>query len=401
MDLNGRLADFDLEVNPYDFLNVPRGCTDLKLITKAYHKKSLLLHPDKRKGNEYDFSTLNKCYIYLKTLIQELHGTGASYMENLEDRMRELQRVRLDTEQKYERMRKDPIAGNGSGIGAGNVMAGSGMVGGEQGSIRKGGKIDFTKQLRVDNCIIGADQFDENVVYNEMMRNRPMSTSYRDLDVPTVQNPFPNKKYNRDQFNQLFMENMAQQRNNFSSQDPFCNIDGFTGFDDLCGASSVVSDGRFMFVQGHVPTNMGSHSTTTSSYGFLEQFQEYDMDLERQRFQNMKSLDGKVTDADVRKFTQMLEKDTPQQQRISRGQFNERMIMMETQFQDRLQQQKQVNRDVVDAQIARLTDATKSNLFSNLRITDRDIPLSKDQEKRFAFPGGDVRVREANEPFRS
>src|SRR4051794_21477038 len=103
----GRLEDFNLHVDPYKVLGVPRGCRDIKQIKHAYHKKSLQLHPDKRRGDEYDFSTLNKCYIYLKTLCQEIHQTDETYKINLEDRMRDLQQVRLDSEQIYHKKRLD------------------------------------------------------------------------------------------------------------------------------------------------------------------------------------------------------------------------------------------------------------------------------------------------------
>src|SRR6478609_5221325 len=73
---------FDLNVDPYDFLGVKRGCKDLKEIKKAYRKKALQFHPDKRQGNDYDFSTLNKCYIYIKTLYQELYGRESYGSEN-------------------------------------------------------------------------------------------------------------------------------------------------------------------------------------------------------------------------------------------------------------------------------------------------------------------------------
>lgn len=403
MDMNSRLADFDLDVNPYDFLGVKRGCTDLKQITKAYHKKSLSLHPDKRKGHEYDFSTLNKCYVYLKTLIQELHGTGAAYTENLEERMRELQKIRLETEQNYERERKS--AGSGYSCNGYGVANGANGANGVTGTTGGGGKIDFTQQLRTDNCIIGADQFDTNAAYEEMMRHRPTSTRYQELDVPSMGHPFPNRKFNRDQFNQHFMEKMQQDRANHVGMDPFSNVDGFTGFDELCGAASIVSDGQFMFVQGHVPSSMGSHATSTSAFGFLEQFSEYDRELERQRYAGA-AVDGKVSDADVLQFSRMLDSHGPaghgpnsNGSRLSKGQFNERMSQMEMQHQESLQQQQRLNKDVVDEQIARLTDNTRANLFSNLRITgnsgraptslDEKMPkstLSKEQEKRFAFP---------------
>src|SRR6478609_149128 len=242
---------FDLNVDPYDFLGVKRGCKDLKEIKKAYRKKALQFHPDKRQGNDYDFSTLNKCYIYIKTLCQELYGResygsenygsdyggnggsrhgsmynsnggGANdtYMTDLEKRMRDLQQARIETEQDYERKRKINT------VPQHNVP------------MTQKGKINFEQQLKYDNAIID-DEFDADAAYNDMMTHRPSSTSYTNLETPAIENPFRNRKFNLDQFNKHFMEKMS------SSQSENDNLDGFSGFDDISGAASIVSDGSF------------------------------------------------------------------------------------------------------------------------------------------------------------
>lgn len=354
MDIHNRLDSLDLHVNPYDFLGLKRGCKDLKEIKKAYHRKSLLLHPDKRKGNDYDFATLNKCYIYLKTLCQELYQQGYTgtngnngvpndtYKTDLEKRMRDIQQARTETEQQYERERKMNSVPSG---GSSQINA---------------RRVNFEQQLRYDNSIIGADEFDADAVLKEMMTHRPTSTSYINLDTPAIENPFQNRKFNLDQFNQHFMEKMA-----VGSMVQDVNIDGFSGFDDTCGAASIVSDGRYMFVQSReIP----------SSYGFLEHFSDYDREFEQERF-SKRDLDGKVSDADLKEFAALLDttacktSSALQQRKLSKNEFAERMNMLEAMQMEEMEKQRRANKDIIEAQIARLTDATQANLRQNLMIT--------------------------------
>ena len=97
MNSAGRVQDFNLDVDPYKFLGIQNNCRDMKEIKKAYRKKVMYLHPDKSNSRTtHDFSTLNKCYIYLKTLCQELQDVGSQYAEDLEDRMRNLRSNRID-----------------------------------------------------------------------------------------------------------------------------------------------------------------------------------------------------------------------------------------------------------------------------------------------------------------
>lgn len=381
MDFSGRLEDFDLEVNPYDFLGLARGCKDLKEIKKAYHKKSMLLHPDKKKGNDIDFSTLNKCYIYLKTLCQELYGIDDTAYTDAENRMRQLQQVRLDAERKYEKKRR---------VQTGNVSGRSG---------ERCANIDFSQPLPGDNCIIGADNFDTDRVLNNMMKYRPTTTTYKNLDLPNVSNPFGNKKFNLNQFNNHF----NQKVHNGRDEDLFTGfdspVDGFSGnFEELGGAANVVSDGRYMFVQGHIPStgrngediSVGKNAAIYS-YGVIEQFSEYDRNLEKERFERI-NLDGKVSDADLKSFSAMYDQSgNSDKKKLSRAQFNDSMGQMENSHWEHIERQKRHNKDIVDAQIAQLSDGTRANLQNSLRITGTGLTavpdgLSAKQAARFSFP---------------
>ena len=61
--------DFEEEFieNPYEILNVPYGCQDLKLIKKQYKEQCLLLHPDKCRqlNNKYKYCLSIKSYPYI------------------------------------------------------------------------------------------------------------------------------------------------------------------------------------------------------------------------------------------------------------------------------------------------------------------------------------------------
>jgi hypothetical protein len=61
---------FDLSINPYDCLGIPRNCIDEKILKNAYKAKSLVLNPENTNGlTKTEFSNLNKSYLYLKMLI--------------------------------------------------------------------------------------------------------------------------------------------------------------------------------------------------------------------------------------------------------------------------------------------------------------------------------------------
>jgi len=369
MDFNGRLQDLDLDVNPYDFLEIPRGCRDLKQIKRAYQKKSLLLHPDRRRGNEYNFSTLHKCYVYLKTLCQELHATGDAYQNDLESRMRSIQQVRLNAEQRYHRERSDPRLDERRDPSR---------------------NLDFTQQLRCDNAIISDDAFDAQRVYEDMMQIRPESTTYHNLETPRVVNPLKGKKFNIDQFNDLFQETVG----NIPADVP--DLDGFTDFDELTGAASIVSDGRFMFVQGHVPSGNpdlggGRITAPVPQFGLIEEFPEYDRQMEKERFAG-KNFEGQVSEADLKNYKHMWNSsgDASNKKKLEGGQFKDRMAYMENSHVEFLEKQKRANREIVEAQIARLTDTTRAKLQDNLRITGctRTLKENKGEDlpTKFAFP---------------
>ena len=384
MDFDKRYLDFDLEVNPYDFLGVKRGCRDLKEIKKAYHRKSLLLHPDKRKGNELDIATLNKCYIYLKTLCQELYtiksqqtSSTDAHKADLEQRMREIQQARLDNEQRFTRTRMDM-----------------------QGSTRHQGraKIDFSQPLQ-DNCIIGADNFDPDRAFANMMQMRPQSTSYRNLDSPSVTNPFANggKKFNLNQFNAYFDERMrtTTQEGLFDGFDQ--PLDGFSTFDEYGMGANVVSDGQCMFVQGHVsmgsavnPTNAGGNMSTIPSFGMIEQFSDYDHSMETGKFTN-RNLEGKISEADFKNFAAMYQTNNGEaenQRKMTNSEFKDQMGQLENAHWENMERQRRANKEVVAAQISRLSDATKANLQNSMRITASMEGLTAAQADKFAFPRG-------------
>ena len=56
----------DLDVNPYTFIGVKKGCSEDQL-KNAYRKKAIDLHPDKTDGKtEFEFRLLKECYMYVK-----------------------------------------------------------------------------------------------------------------------------------------------------------------------------------------------------------------------------------------------------------------------------------------------------------------------------------------------
>jgi hypothetical protein len=299
---NGKMKKMDLRVNPYDFLGVSRGCSDMKLITKAYHQKSLQLHPDKRKQSD-DFSTLNKCYVYLKTLVEELQKcqdsicsqewktrnlmSTPSNLNSTANSQSEFMQDNRNLEEKLHKLRKfrsleTTVHSN---------------------STPNNSKPDFSQQIRKNNCIIGADKFDVNAVYQNMMRDRPASTRYHDIAPTSFSTGTPKRNLTFEQFNQQFTENMAVQQSQMeNSHGPLKGVEGFTSFDEFDGAASVVSHGESLFVRE--PCN------NDRAYGSLEQFSTYDRNLEQQRFADPKSLTGKVSDGEMRRFAQMLEQTT-------------------------------------------------------------------------------------------
>src|SRR6478609_5398414 len=343
---------FDLEVNPYDLLGVPRGCRDLKEIKKAYRKKSLLYHPDRGRDSkrpETDFPTLNKCYIYLKTLCMELEGE--IYNVNPEDKMRDLR-------SQYE---SRSLPGDNGYNGGSSRQSGT----------QKQRKPDFEKPV-IDNSVIGEDAFNHDRILAEMMSYRPTSTSYQDIGgygetIP--ENPFKgNRRFNLDRFNEHFEQ--RQQHGNVME----ASIDGFTGFDEMGSAASIVSDGQYMFVQG-IQKNPTADSEESAAYGpvcsfgLLKEHAEYDRNLEKERYASIGKDAPFVSDMEVQKFSRMYENcGESAAKKLNKAQFADRMRFMEVQHQENLISQKRRHQSVVEEQMKRLSDMTRANLQNHLLI---------------------------------
>jgi len=251
--------------------------------------------------------------------------------------MRELQRCRLEESSVTERERK------------------TGMLIGRCSS--SGGPINFEKQLRMDNSVIGSDEFDADAAFQQMMSLRPSSTSYDGLDTPAVDNMFRNRKFDLQEFNRHFVDvnGTAKFHND--------GIDAFTGFEEIGGAANVVSDGHVMFVQGQVSNK------DTTPFGMLDGISEYDRDLEKRRYEGSSTVgsDQKVSDADLQKFSQYWNSavDNGTISRLTKNQFKERMTSMEKKHAEEVSTEQMYNRDVVAAQMAKLSEVTKRNLGSS------------------------------------
>lgn len=353
--------DFNLDVNPYDYLEIKRGCRDLKEIKRAYRRKSLLMHPDKNNGAPADFSVLNKCFIYLKTLCDELDGKGTEFVTDLDDRVRKLQTVRdsvkppqaLSTDipempgivhQQHHQQNQPQHANSGS-------------------SSKK--KIDFEQQLRHDNAVIGAEDFNADKCLADMMQHRPTTTKYHSLEQPAVQNPFLGKNFSINKFNTYF--ETRKSAGDFDNQ--FGSIEGFASFEEFGNGASVVSDGRFMFVQGNAPDPAAGES---GSIGYnLIADHAYDRNFEQQRYNQFKHGE-KVSTQDEQKFKNMYHSAVPGgdgKRKLTTAEFKERMSFMEAQTRDRLEEEKRKQREVVERQMLKLSETAQANLRNNLQIS--------------------------------
>lgn len=99
--MNSDSISFDFTLNPYDCLNVPEYCKDLSVIKAAYKRKSVFLDPKNTDGlTNFEFSNLNKSYLYLKRNVTEKKEdkTGQDILENdlkRHVRERELERGKI------------------------------------------------------------------------------------------------------------------------------------------------------------------------------------------------------------------------------------------------------------------------------------------------------------------
>ena len=347
------MDELDLPVNPYDYLGVRRGCRDLKEITRAYHKKSRHLHPDRKQSLGGDFSLLNKCYIYLKTIAQELEGTGEAYSADLEERMQMLKR---QTGDEYEEYRQTSSQYNNNRPALTRDLPN--FPPNTTSSSNRPAIPNFEQPV-IDNSMISGEDFNHDAILREMMEHRPASTSYRGIcgDAPSrIQ--FTRDKFNLNQFNEHFERNMQYQ------QEP--DIAGFTGFDELDGAASIVSDGRFMFVQN--VQRGGDNSDTTCAFGLLKEHGEYyDRNLERERMSTVG--DGSVSEQDLRKFTNIYNASgETDKKKLNVREFQDRLKYLEAQKHEQMLDQRMKSRTVIDAQMQRLSEGTRVALESRLRL---------------------------------
>ena len=362
MNYTGRVQDFHLPVDPYVYLDIEKGCRDLRKIKHAYRKKSILLHPDKsqfKSGIEFD--TLNKCYIYLKTLCKELEGTGLEYSRDLDERIQRLQNTRsVQTERPLpqytsnirprrsdveipERFpsstqrRNHPLAPPMHQEDT-RVPRISLKPSGSGGSSTGKRRVDFEQQIQ-DNCVIGADQFDANRVFNDMMRCRPTSTNYRDISVdPTAS--YGDLELDKD------------------------NLDGFTTFDEMGSVASIVSDGDFMFVESKPQVE---DVAAISNFGMITQFSEYDKELERKRYADKGT--GIVSNSEARDFQKMYDSCSDSSiQKPTQREFKERLSLMNIQHQDQVDQQRLINKKRVEQYLPNLSPEVRANLLNYRRI---------------------------------
>lgn len=137
--MNGDSNIFDFKMNPYECLGVPDFCSDFDVIKSAYKQKNVYLNPENTNGfTKYEFSNLNKSYLYLKMKLKNSPSLRQTALE-------------LDLEQRLNE--------------------------------RKQGTIPLS---RATSSVLETNKFDHDAAFQEMMQFRPTNARYSST-VPTLQ----------------------------------------------------------------------------------------------------------------------------------------------------------------------------------------------------------------------
>ena len=149
----------------------------------------------------------------------------------------------------------------------------------------------------------------------------------------------------------------------------FAPLDGFSGFDELEGSASVVSDGNFMFVQGNIQSMQNS---SPYNFGFLTNQPHYDKSFEQQRNEQFNEKNETVSISELKRYSKFRKdscKELPKR-KPTEIEFMERMRFMEGQHHSQLDEEKRINSNVVKKQMERLSEMTRANLRNDTSITE-------------------------------
>lgn len=232
----------------------------------------------------------------------------------------------------------------------------------------------------MDNSVIGQDDFDPDRILNEMLSQRPVSTTYQDVighqreTVPPQERFMKReKKFNLGQFNEHF--DRLQREAPVGSTSNELPVSGISDFDELGGAATVVSDGQYVFVQAPQKSDDPDDSAgygAICSFGLLKEYAEYDRGLEKERYGDIGGIrnDKPVSDRDLQKFSRLYEScgDAANQRELTKQQFADRMRYMEARHQENLISQRHKNHSIINAQMQRLSDTTRANLQNHALI---------------------------------
>jgi curved DNA-binding protein CbpA len=351
-----KTSTFDYSVDPYEILGVEKGCKDVHKIKKAYKKKCLSLHPDRNSlsasVSAAEFRTLNRCYLYLKTLCKEWEELSNANQKDYNSR--EVLEKRLN---EYESSRSNDLPRDrNSSISMSMPMPVLSTP------LERRGP-DFSRQLRMDNSIMGTEEFDEQLVYENMMRNRPTATQYSqivDRDKPSVDNSLLGK-FSVKKFNELFEQKKLDEINTKRDDDEEDQPDGFSNFEEISSGAAIVTDDEFMFIQA--PPKRDSSIQECIFGGLLKQFPEYDREMERNRFDNVSS--APVTKSEEIRFqTLWSSAGANTSSQLSKAQFAERMMTMGAHQRDLLEENRMRNRELVEMQMSRLSQDKRADLLN-------------------------------------
>lgn len=333
-------------IDPYQVLDLPKGCRDMKKIKRAYRSKCLNSHPDKG-GNNMQFHVLKMCYLYLKALCQELERNQILTNNDLMNQLNSLQKGRSQehssSNQKYDSLGPLPPSGTRE-------------------------RIDLSRPI-TDSSVM-ANDFDVDRTYEEMMQYRPTSLRYSNADVPNRKNPFSGKKdISLQEFNQWFEEQKEIESPTEGGAD---GIDGFAGFDSIEGGSAVVTDGNLLFINGKLSKQEDiSNQGALSNMGFsmLQQFSHYDKQLEYKR-NSLVSTAEKISLNDLERYRQFYDTCTSNGDhcKLTKREFDDRMQYMSGQYQDNLEAEKMRNKNLLEQHMMNLSQGTQVKLKNHMRL---------------------------------
>ena len=303
---------FNTLINSYNLLEIPKDCTDMSIIKRAFLDKS---------SNVHDLQSIKKlkdAYLYVKSCVQYQSELNEEVNKAQDESNTDFTRFSNPFENRETRERPNRP------------------------------KIDFSLQLKCDNSIIG-DNFDVDQVYQETIKNRSTTTNYQNIKQPESDNPLRNEKFCSSKFNSLFEDNKKKQEQNINNLNQDYNLECFGGFDELGGAANVISDGAYLFVNGMASEN------SNDLYGYLPAADP--------SFERMPS-DILVTESDLTKYTDVIKNCAPTYNKPTSKEFSEQMQNMCTEQIKIFEDHTNRNKKVIEEYMKDLSCETRSKLMN-------------------------------------